>query len=423
MKYSKNKIILADFGASRVKSIVVDCDTKIVYNIKETESPSVHSDLPQPFFAIPAHKYYQAFKDTVLYLLDLHPEVDKIFLCSEMHGFALQSNDEFTPYISWKDNRTNVKDYEYQAEWFLDKTGMKLRSGLPYLNIKSLIDPNKKYKFYTLIDLILEQAGCKNIKTDFSLAASTGLVNIHSKTWSQDLYTFDNIQFNEINTKINQPIAELGNVQIYGGIGDLQAAVLGVDIDDCAIINLGTGSQVICKERQQKFESRPYLDKHIQVITHIPSGRALNVFADFFDSISNSKNFFWNNWNLISTDDVVKAQSNVDLNLFESAWKYKTGGFITFEEGCSNYKTIIANIAKSWLEQYIEALDILDPNCSERLVKLSGGLTHKSKFVIESLNTLDPKRNYISAAHSFTEETLEGLYNLYLKNENSHNRC
>ena len=121
---------------------------------------------------------------------------------------------------------------------------------------------------------------------------------------------------------------------------------------------------------------------------------------------------------MITVDDVLNAKSNVDLNLFESAWKFKTGGFIKFEEGLSDFKTIISNIARSWVEQYIEALNILDPRCLESTVKLSGGLAHKSKFVIESLNRLDSKRKYISATQSFTEETLEGLFNLYLKNEN-----
>ena len=292
MKSSKNKILLADFGASRVKSVVVDCDTKIVFDVKEVESPSVHSHLPKPFFTVAAYKYYQAFQDTVLHLLSLYPDINKIYLCSEMHGFALKNDDKFTPYISWKDSRVNVEDYKHESACFLKKTGMQLRSGLPYLNIKSIIDPNKKYKFYTLIDLILEQAGCQDIKTDFSLAASTGLVDLDTQSWSKDLCPFNNVDFHKINTVLDQPIAKLGKVSVYGGIGDLQAAVAGAGIDNCALINLGTGSQVVCKDYKDDFELRPYFDNYIKVITHIPSGRALNVFANFFNSINNDQNFF-----------------------------------------------------------------------------------------------------------------------------------
>lgn len=418
MMYSENKIILIDFGASRVKSILIDSLSQKIIDAKEVSSPSLKTESNViGHFEIPVKNYFNAFSDTALALLDKHPDVSAIYICSEMHGFALLDKDtnEFLPYISWKDNRIDIAQHIDSSTWFIKKTGMKLRPGLPFLNLKYFNFPQKNYKFFTLVDAILYQISAKNIKSDYSLAVSTGLVDINTKSWSNELYKFNNIEFHEINFDHRNPIAEFGSIKIFGGIGDLQSAILGTGITDNAIINLGTGSQVICKGNINESEIRPVLDDYLKVITHIPSGRALNILNDFFNSITND-NFFWDHWAELNYNDVINADNNVDLNMFESAYNYSSqNGFIKFREGRSNFKLILSDIAKSWVLQYINILNKLDDQKICKTVKVAGGLAHKSKFLIPAFNTLDPSRNYKLCSPKFGEETLDGLFELFLK--------
>lgn len=415
MKYS-NKIILVDFGATRIKSVLVDAKSGNIIDAQEQLSPSGQRQLSPPYFAVAIDEYYQAYLNTVGKLSANYSDIQAVYICSEMHGFALREQDKFTDYVSWKDSRVDVQDHIDQSSWFLSTTGMKLRTGLPYLNLQSVAQPSKQYKFYTLVDAVLELAGCTNIKTDYSLATSTGLVDINQKIWSKDLYKVDTITFNPLNKDLANPIANRGAVRFYGGIGDLQAAVLGCGINQDSVINLGTGSQVITKQIKPGTELRPYLDNYLGVITHIPSGRALNHFADLFFSITQDKTFFWNHWNQLDSNDIVNAEPTVDLNLFEAAWQYTGNAHVRLKEGRSHFRDLLADIARSWLDQYLKALDVLSvPN---NQVIVSGGLA-KSSFVVDSLNKLDSKRTYRHAQCQMPEETLEGLYNLYKINENS----
>lgn len=426
MKSLPNKIVLVDFGATRVKSVLVDTLFGAVIDSVEVDSPSRKSDSDRAgYFEVAAEKYQQAFEQTALTLLRRNDAVNAIYICSEMHGFALlnKNTNTVSPYISWKDTRVNINSYEHLAPGFFEFTAMKLRPGLPFLNLKLAVAAGQDYKFLTLVDAVLTLSGCTEIKTDLSLAASTGLVDLNKKEWSRELCPFNNVEFTELNLDVAQPIAKLGSVNIYGGIGDLQAAVLGAGLNDNAVFNLGTGSQVICKDQQIGHELRPYVHGNLRVITHIPSGRALNIIAEFFNSIADDSTFFWQHWANLSADDVFNAQDCVDLNMFEAAWQYNAAsGFIKFREGRSDFKSVLADIAKSWAMQYISALNKLDPEYKQTTVTVSGGLAHKSKFLIDVLSRLDANRTYNNSTITLAEETLEGLYNLYLLNENSSNR-
>jgi sugar (pentulose or hexulose) kinase len=414
----KNKILLADFGASRIKSIVVDKITKNVIDAREEISPSQTPDILElDSYQISFDRYHSAFSNTVLKLLQVHTDIDSIYICSEMHGFSLLDleTNKILPYVSWKDNSVKIDPYLKYSNQFFNLTGIKLRPGLPFLSIKNKVDSNKKYKFCTLVDALLYSMQCQDIRSDFSLATSSGLIDLRKKEWSQELCPYNNISFNEISFDPVQPIATFNGIKIFGGIGDLQAAVLGSGLNQHAVINLGTGSQVICKDNREGFEVRPYLNNYIRVITHIPCGRALNLFAGFISNFSSDKNLFWSKWDELTAYDVLNSENCVDLNVFDAAWKFSSSsGYIRLREEKTDLEFIIGCIARSWATQYIEAIGILDPNKEQKEVIVSGGVANKSKFLLDVLRNLDPNRNYQSSGARFKEETFDGLYNLHL---------
>lgn len=413
-----SKVILVDFGASRVKSVLVDTDTNIVIDSCLEASPSSLHKIVDNRFEVPAIEYWNVFESIVNSLIIKHGAPDAIYVCSEMHGFILtKDGDPLTGYVSWKDQRVKLDTVEHYRDQFFQITGMKLRTGLPFVSLFAIRNQVAgPVRFNTLVDWILIKGGCNNPKSNITLAASTGLVNI-SNEWSTDLIKLSNqdTQFNEITIDIKECLGYVllsdHSIPVYGGIGDLQSAMfgagLGVTVD--AVLNLGTGSQVACRYTTGT-ETRPDVDgNQISVITHIPCGRALNVFANFVNDISGN-NIFWDKWSTITPEQILSVEPVSDINFFEAAWKWNSrGGFISLTEERNTLDLVLPEIARTWIQQYIDAITQLDPNSLCKNVGVIGGLASKSPFIIQVLNSIDTTRMY-SYVHSVTgEESLDGL--------------
>lgn len=111
--------MLVDFGASRIKSVLIDVDTDFVIDSSSEASPSSLHRIVDDKFEVPAIQYWNVFESTVKNLILKHGAPDAIYVCSEMHGFVLTRNGEpLTGYISWKDQRVKIQEVGQYAEKF-----------------------------------------------------------------------------------------------------------------------------------------------------------------------------------------------------------------------------------------------------------------------------------------------------------------
>jgi hypothetical protein len=457
-----SKVILVDFGSSRIKASLVDKKSGDSIDYIDCISPSFNNEnLEKDIFEFDAEKYWRALELTAGALLQKHSKykIDELWICFEMHGFLLANTEgnPLTGYISWKDQRATYDTKENTQSTldslknklidFPNKTGMYVKSGLPIVNLSSGILRNtipglndylkaNKVRFLSLSDWLLLKGGVKDPTVNFTLAASTGLFDIIKKEWSLDLLKLaginpNNFIFSSVSEDIFCPLGEilLNNnlIKVFGGIGDFQAAIYGANFprQANAIINLGTGSQVAIYIQPEdhelsRNEIRPLIPNgYAKVITHIPCGRALNVIENFIDGLShygNGENIFWAIWASLLPNDILESRAISNLNLFEASWKrnlLEEGfGWIGLDDGFSSPKKVIAGIAKSWLYQYIEALKLLDPDVKCPEILLSGGVAQKTPFLIEALSKLEPRRIFKLASTVTGEETLDGLRKL-----------
>lgn len=386
--------ILVDFGATRIKSVVVHNDL-IIQRI-EVESPSSKNwKCEKNHFQFPAQEFVKAWEKTVGELIAWN-KVEEIRVCSEMHGFI--HNDIF---YSWKDSRIDVGSHEQQNA-FLKRTGMKLRTGIPWLTLQA-IDISENPYVTTITEYIL-----KSNKINSTMAHAMGLTNQESQ-WEHDLP----IKLPKI-VSIREPIGRYNGIPVFGGIGDFQSAVLGTGLGDTVdgVINLGTGSQVALVKSEEVGEIRPLATGGIaRVVTHIPSGRALNIVANFIDSIK--PDTFWKMWNNLTVDEVRRAPIEyVDMNFFTSAWHYQYNtGFIQLREDFCRVEQIVPSVARSWITQYKSALIYLDHDIKSKIIAVSGGLA-KTQWVIPYLEQIIPERNFQRVNTITGEETLDGLLKL-----------
>ncbi len=430
---------LLDFGASRIKCALWSAGANSL-------SAEIEVPAPQPALGsggkveVDPEAYWRAIEATVGTLVTRHPEVSSVWICSEMHGViaADMKGNPITPYISWRDERSTFATEGGQTTFdalseldkaFFAKSGMRLRPGLPFLTLAHLRRKQAigtvPIRLFTLVDWLLWRGGERDPAIHASLAAGTGLYDIHDNDWSGDLIQAVGLAACHVATPRVLPAgAILGKIDVagrrlsvFGGLGDLQAAAFGVGFPRYAgmAVNLGTGSQVLAQDADSRldFEARPAADgAAFSAITHIPSGRALNVFAaciDGFAAFSGGRPCFWDLFASLRPDEILECPVEVQPAVFAAAWNYQGGGTIgrIHEVGFTS-KQLLAGIAKGWLSQYIHAMDLLDPDRTVNRFLVAGGLSRRAAFVLPCLSAMSGRLGIQSEIRT-GEETLDGL--------------
>ncbi len=441
--------LLVDFGASRLKVAICSLQKGKILDSAECDAPKPQVG-PNGEMEVAPEDYWNCLSNTAGILLDKYPETYQMWICAEMHGVLLldaNSLTPLTPYISWRDERASkkygVEPSTYSQfinndfrDLFFSETGQNLRMGLPYLTLAHLFRSgsikSKAIKVCTLVDWILIRGGEKSPKIHASLAAGTGLYSIDRGDWSDQLLDSPSINLvkNQF-SRLARSGEKIGNISlkgyllsVYGGLGDLQAAIHGAGLPKKGrlLVNLGTGSQVIGVTAApiSGVERRPGSQGDVfSAITHIPSGRGLNVFAQFIDqcsSLGGGDAIFWKIFNELDVDEIINSKLTIDLNVFEASWRYLDGGSITqINESNFTPRKFIAGLVKAWLTQYVNAMDLIDSIGQIENFLVSGGLSRRGLFVLPVLERLSNRKGTLVATTT-GEETLDGLLELALEN-------
>jgi sugar (pentulose or hexulose) kinase len=442
--------VFVDFGASRIKSVLWSDDQQAITAVRECAAPSPTYGASGEVELDPS-SYWQALENTAGELLKSYQNVNTLWLCTEMHGVLIGSAKDgllLTPYISWRDgraNRVNPTGYStydqlsMEADSFLANSGMKLRLGLPFLTLAHLCRTHQlpsTFRLFTLADWLLWQGGERDPGIHSSLAAGTGFFDIHAQSWSHRLLEMAGLASHTVNfPRIVGAGESIGSiflggrtVRVFGGLGDLQAAAFGAGFPSAAklMVNLGTGSQVLSAVTviPPGIERRPAVSAgEFAAITHIPAGRALNVFAEFLDGCAiagSGKPFFWERFATLEVADVLAASPDINLNVFEASWRYQQGGAISkIHEGYLTIDSFLANLAKSWLTQYATAMELIDPDRALDKFLISGGLSRRASFILPVLEELTGRKGVMTATIT-GEETLDGLLALFIWKTNAY---
>jgi sugar (pentulose or hexulose) kinase len=439
------RVLLVDFGASRVKSAFWSEDARRITASLEIAAPVARVGNAGEVECDP-EAYWHALERTAGQLLRTQGSADALWICSEMHGMLIGSPDSglpLTPYIGWRDERTRrsacdaisaIDRIAPHGEAVFAATGMRLRTGLPLLTLAHLRRAeafSSGARLFTLIDWLLWRGGERDPAIHASLAAGTGLFDISAGDWSPEMLRLAGVYPDELRLpRIARMGASIGRIRVcghevdvFGGIGDLQAAAHGAGFPERAplLVNLGTGSQVLADAKMfpAAVESRVGArGDRFGALTHIPAGRALDVFAGLLDGCADAaggRAFFWKAFAQLAASDVLTAKEDIDLNVFEAAWRYRGGGSIGgIVEGRWSVATFLAALARSWLAQYAEAMSILDPQRRLQNFIVAGGLSRRASFVLPVLERLCERRGVV-AVTSTGEETLDGLLSLALR--------
>lgn len=417
-------VLLTDFGASRIKAAVGDTIAGKIFATKDYPSGT-------PVFSKNRHCEVSLaeIQDTLSKILADFADFDygSIFISSEMHGFIVANKDDMplTPYISWKDERCLTAygngDYfsvlnEITDNVFSAVSGMSARPCFPFYNAFAFFKenpPSEPVRLLTLADWLATRFDQCFSRTHITMAAGLGFFNVKKKSYEQSFIDVcgKDISFNAVSETV-LPAAVYRkngrNIPVYTGVGDHQCAVFGADNDEATIsFNLGTGSQisVISNQTQTDTDLRPFFGgKYLHTVTHIPSGRALAVYAGFlgdtaFDEIDR-----------LTAEELEESSLDFDLAVFESAANFKGyQGIGNIREKNLTHQNYLASLIRSYADQYIALLNRFTIGPQVKTVMLSGGISRRIPALREYFKQHLP---YDVIVADITEETFFGLLKL-----------
>ena len=421
--------LFLDFGASRVKA-AISCDGLIVESKDYTSPPACKCE--DRHYEIDPSLYFKIFFSALSFFHNY--DIQAIFVCSEMHGFILL-NDRGCPitnYISWKDERSLLKDRNGKTSFetitsqlgqhFQRVTGMQARPCYPLFNIHKLLRDNQiaSARVCTLPDFLCTISGFSENLCHSTMAAGLGFYNIYKKSIDDDIVKCvsktTKLEFPTVTDEIavgGYVVHKQQKIPVYIGVGDHQCAVLGAGNSEATIsVNLGTGSQVsVISKCNVAQEQRPFFfNQYLSVITHIPSGRALNVFCNFLRAL-NPQFDFWGKLASIDLSMMQQATLDISLTLFESAWLFEQYGNIGgIRENNFTVENFLSSLFKSYIMQYVRAIQSICPFPTDKTILISGGIGTKLPNIALALSHYTKVPAQVDK--NLIDETLHGLMKL-----------
>ncbi|WP_157153325.1 hypothetical protein [Brachyspira murdochii] len=411
--------LLIDFGASRIK--VGISENSYIFKIVDYNSIKP-KNLDNIRYEVLVDSLKKLFDDILKDFSSYNP--NSIFICSEQHGFSLLSDNNFvTDYISWKDNRaieeidglSTIDFLKLNLPNFKKHTGMNIKPGIPSINLLHMMRLKSIPNRIKIISLPEIFGGNKIHST---MLAGLGIWDIYKKTKYDDLF----LLYKELGYEVyfNEPTYDIeltnkiNDINIYTAVGDNQCAILGSNLaNDQLIINMGTGSQIAKLDMldiNNNMEQRPYFkDNSLSIITHIPSGRALNCFVGFIDECFkyvSSEMSAWKLFDNIKLEDIINSSMKFNLKVFDSAYGFENGGAINLiKENNFNTKNYIASLLKSYIEQYFNIIEEYSIKYTD--IILSGGIPMKISLIKDYIKNVKKQNVIINGCKE--DETLQGL--------------
>ena len=321
---------------------------------------------------------------------NIDENIDYIGLSCQMHGFCLfnEEKQNLSNFITWKHSAQHniLTQHNLFDDFYV--TGLEKRNDLPINNLYNYLLKNnintQKIYFKNISEALLDESFDK---THSSMACGHGFFDLTKNNYLKTYINFFENKFNinllfdnVINHKDIGGLIYLSNkkIPVYIGLGDLQASIYSFNLKhNPLIINLATGSQIISIENNflpcKGISFRPYFDNmYLKCITHIPSGRFLNIYANFFEQMNID---FWEFINTLTLNDINSSSLSVSTDIFCD----KGINILGITHNNFNLKNLISSIIKSYVNQYIILIEKFYLNYD--YILLSGGIGKKIPLI------------------------------------------
>ena len=428
--------LLIDFGTSSTKSALVDLDTGVFAHVRR-HAPIPPEPTPPGRFEVALDAVSDGFDGICAAYAELirPAALGGIVLCSEQMGFTIvdtRTGEGLTPYVSWVDQRSleEIDGISTASLVFDQHLGPRFRSitgnrPRPGCTLPNLIHHAREAELPPEA-LVLSLPGWLAFGAARSggfdrpgpwspppehptMLACMGVYDVSERRISDELTRLVR-DLTGLSVRVGEP-APAGTVAghwrgggapvpIHVGIGDHQCSVLGAGVidGDTVSINLGTGSQVAVLDSAADdvdIELRPYFNGPLlSAVTGIPGGRALAEFVGFLEHVAaygtsaadagsgeetRVSTVFWDRLAHLDLAAVDAATLELDLGVFKGSRGFREGGghIRGIMEGRLDVDNYLASLLSAFVDQYVEVIDLFDPERRLRRCVLSGGIARK----------------------------------------------
>ena len=318
------KVIGLDIGTTTVCAVVLDAKKGDV--LKSVTLPNdTFLDNTKPFEKIQdPEKILSKAMSLVDGLLCEYEDVVSIGVTGQMHGllYINEKGDAVSGLYIWQDASANeiYKDGKSYAQYLTELTGYKMASGFGgatyfYHTINNMV-PEDAVKICTIHDYVaMKLAGLKEPVMHTSDAASYGLFDIKNACFDRCAIEKAGLSFEMFPSVTDENMIlgkKNGEIPVSVAIGDNQASFLGSvnDIENCLLVNVGTGSQISFGTKSEKapagLEIRPCIDEsRIMVGSSLCGGRAFALLEKFFRETAE----------LVTGEEISSAYKGIDAFL------------------------------------------------------------------------------------------------------------
>jgi sedoheptulokinase len=298
------KAIGLDIGTTTICAVVVDGGTgSILDTITENNEPFLTSGFNWEKLQDPL-VIYNKVNEIVEKLCGKHAPTGCIGVTGQMHGIVYTDSygNAVSPLYNWQDGRGDLgyDDNMSYAEFLSCKTKYKLATGYGtvthFYNMHNGLVPSSARFICTINDYIaMKLSRCTVPQMNATNAASLGLFDMETCRFDNSAILcaeMDSTLFPPVSQGTRQIGTTGSNIPVVAAIGDNQASFIGTvrDMDECILINVGTGSQVsLFAERQihsSCVETRPFPDNGFLLVgAPLCGGSAYALLDKFFRSV------------------------------------------------------------------------------------------------------------------------------------------
>lgn len=325
-----------DLGTTKTTCVAVDSDSgQVVTSVAIPTHGNITRDSDRKLGRsewnadVVLESGFECLTEMATRLVAERQQIVSLGVTGQQHGMVLVDArlKPQSPFINWQDQRGNDLMFGGQTTWVHEarrrcgemaamRLGCRLGTGflgvtLFWLNEQGLVPQGSRACF--IMDLFVAILTNGELRTDPSVAASAGLMNVSERSWDDPVIESLGLRRDllPIVTEANQPAGLLSESHSYGlpstthvsiPIGDHQASFLGSVTDRHAsvLLNVGTGAQLAVFTDGTDFmppvELRPFpIEGNLLSNVGLPGGWSFQVLENFvrksgdelFDAASN----------------------------------------------------------------------------------------------------------------------------------------
>lgn len=402
-----NSYLALDLGTSFIKGAILDLDALRLRAVQRVPFPDLLPGLPPLFCEIDPAAVVEATRRLILDLLSLAPDCQGLVMCSQMQGLVVTdpAGQPLSNCISWRDQRGLEKMPDSRRTFFEELEGRlsneqrrslgELHAGLPPCALFRLAEEGRLQEGAvpaSLPDFVLaslcQDRGSAGVEA--TNASVHGPLDLTTLMWRSDILEAWGL------AGLCWPrVCRAGDVAgvmtqhghtfpCYVPVGDQACSLAGALLQENELsLNISTGSQasiISSKLVRGDYQTRPFFDdKYLNLITHIPAGRALSVLVSLLSELAESEGVTLRDpWRLIGRAAAQTPATDLRVNLaFFDSLRGDRGEIANIREDNLTVGHLFRAAFEDMAENYFACAERLAPAHAWDRIVFSGGLAQK----------------------------------------------